>query len=454
MHYYRALRPGGLLSGVALAAEPDQPPRRVLSPRGDRGRARCSGPGRARRRRWLNHADRAERRQHRHRHHPARRLHRRPVAGRANARLLPPRAYPIHAGAGRQPSTPCTSDADVRHRRTRPTSPRSRKTSRPRPTTIRSSSIPPASARSRRRARIRRTPTTTRRSRMTLALIVLVALVRLPLLRRDGPSSAWRGGCRCPVLTPPVTYFSAIGMGFMLIEISQMQRLIILLGHPVVLAGRRAFHNSPFWRHRQRHDRCASGSAECGDRSSDRTRGHARGDRDIDPPWSTHMGPVEIDRHAHSHIDVASGASGVRHGNDVPARAQASGAVTGTIPFFWSANGITSMLASVLGMALSIEFGIAKTYALGTGAYAACALMTIVVAGRQTSRVGLFAARPVCPDAARPGRCGRAIDPAGAIRFTGHARARQSGRRITATPPPFDWLLRHSCRWLAAARFQ
>src|SRR5580704_7575479 len=34
-------------------------------------------------------------------------------------------------------------------------------------------------------------------------------------------------------LTPPVTYFSAIGMAFMLIEISQMQRLMVFLGHPV-----------------------------------------------------------------------------------------------------------------------------------------------------------------------------------------------------------------------------
>src|SRR5262245_53400539 len=34
-------------------------------------------------------------------------------------------------------------------------------------------------------------------------------------------------------LTPPVAYFSAIGMGFMLIEISQMQRLMVFLGHPV-----------------------------------------------------------------------------------------------------------------------------------------------------------------------------------------------------------------------------
>ena len=42
------------------------------------------------------------------------------------------------------------------------------------------------------------------------------------------------------------------------------------------------------------------------------------------------------------------------------------------LPFFWSANGITSMLASVLGMALSIEFGIAKTYAIGVAFYAVC----------------------------------------------------------------------------------
>jgi hypothetical protein len=47
------------------------------------------------------------------------------------------------------------------------------------------------------------------------------------------------------------------------------------------------------------------------------------------------------------------------------------------LPFFWSANGITSMLASVLGMALSIEFGIARTYALGTCLYVVCALMIV-----------------------------------------------------------------------------
>jgi hypothetical protein len=47
------------------------------------------------------------------------------------------------------------------------------------------------------------------------------------------------------------------------------------------------------------------------------------------------------------------------------------------LPFFWSANGITSMLASVLGMALSIEFGITRTYTIGACFYAVCAFMIV-----------------------------------------------------------------------------
>jgi hypothetical protein len=63
------------------------------------------------------------------------------------------------------------------------------------------------------------------------------------------------------------------------------------------------------------------------------------------------------------------------------------------LPFFWSANGITSMFASVLGMALSIEFGIAKTYALGACFYVVCALM--IVGSRKATRIDVPAAAPV-----------------------------------------------------------
>jgi hypothetical protein len=47
------------------------------------------------------------------------------------------------------------------------------------------------------------------------------------------------------------------------------------------------------------------------------------------------------------------------------------------------------MFASVLGMALSIEFGIARTYALGACFYVVCAVM--LVASRQASRTGVSA---------------------------------------------------------------
>jgi hypothetical protein len=66
---------------------------------------------------------------------------------------------------------------------------------------------------------------------------------------------------------------------------------------------------------------------------------------------------------------------------------------TGLLPFLWSANGTTSMLASVLGMALSIEFGIANTYALGVGFYVVCVAMIVV--SRQAKWISMSAAPPV-----------------------------------------------------------
>jgi hypothetical protein len=65
----------------------------------------------------------------------------------------------------------------------------------------------------------------------------------------------------------------------------------------------------------------------------------------------------------------------------------------GLLPFFWSTNGITSMLASVLGMALSIQFGIAKTYALGVCFYAVCAI--VIVASRRPDPIVTPATKPV-----------------------------------------------------------
>jgi hypothetical protein len=66
---------------------------------------------------------------------------------------------------------------------------------------------------------------------------------------------------------------------------------------------------------------------------------------------------------------------------------------TDLLPFFWSVNGITSMFASVLGMALSIEFGIARTYALGACFYVVCALMIAI--SRRAGQVSTSAAEAI-----------------------------------------------------------
>jgi hypothetical protein len=84
---------------------------------------------------------------------------------------------------------------------------------------------------------------------------------------------------------------------------------------------------------------------------------------------------------------------------------------SGLLPFFWSANGITSMFASVLGMALSIEYGIARTYALGVCLYVVCAVMFVGI--RQADPMGVSAARRVKePGSVRPDEAVAATAPA------------------------------------------
>ena len=184
-------------------------------------------------------------------------------------------------------------------------------------------------------------------------------------------------------LTPPVTYFSAIGMGFMLIEISQMQRLMVFLGHPVYGLTVVLFTLLIF---------SGIGSATVGGFAP---RPGAVIGRVVallttlmvagllTPLVTTWARSEATDmRILVSVLLLAPPAFCM--GMMFPLGLSIWRRHSELLPFFWSANGITSMLASVLGMALSIEFGIAKTYALGTCLYVVCAVM--IVRSRNTAR--------------------------------------------------------------------
>ena len=213
---------------------------------------------------------------------------------------------------------------------------------------------------------------------LTRALVVLTLFacgyyIILPFVRlaRRMPLS---------VLTPPVTYFSAIGMGFMLIEISQMQRLMVFLGHPVYSLGVVLFTILLFG---------GIGSATIGARPARQSAVIARvialvatlvATGILTPLVTTWARSESTDmRILVSMLLLAPPAFGM--GMMFPLGLNIWRRHSELLPFFWSANGITSMFASVLGMALSIEVGIANTYALGVCFYVVCAI--VIVANRQ-----------------------------------------------------------------------
>ena len=226
--------------------------------------------------------------------------------------------------------------------------------------------------------------------RMTLLLIVIalcacVYYVITPFVRlaKRMPLST---------LTPPVAYFCAIGVGFMLIEISQMQRLMVFLGHPVYGLGVVLVTILLF---------SGIGSATVGAHSP---RPRAVIARVIallitlvvagllTPLFTTWARSETTDmRILLSVLLLAPPAFCM--GMMFPLGLSIWRRHSELLPFFWSSNGITSMFASVLGMALSIEFGIAKTYALGVCFYIVCILMIVV--SRQANRMSASAARPV-----------------------------------------------------------
>jgi hypothetical protein len=173
-----------------------------------------------------------------------------------------------------------------------------------------------------------------------------------------------------------VGYFCAIGMGFMLIEISQMQRLMVFLGHPVYGLGVVLFTILLF---------SGFGSATVGANTPRLSAVIARVVAlltmlvlaGIFTPLLASWARSEATamRILLSVLLLAPPAFCM--GMMFPLGLSIWRRHSELLPFFWSANGITSMLASVLGMALSIEFGITRTYTIGACFYVVCAFMIV-----------------------------------------------------------------------------
>ncbi|MGY3441094.1 spermidine synthase [Bradyrhizobium sp. USDA 4473] len=199
---------------------------------------------------------------------------------------------------------------------------------------------------------------------------------------------------RTPVATlaPPVAYFAAIGFGFMLIEISQMQRLMVFLGHPVYGLSVVLFTILLF------------GGIGSGTVGATPARPAVLIVRLVTlvatlvavglltpsvTAWSR-SAPTEI-RILVSIALLAPPAFCM--GMMFPLGLGIWRRHEGLLPFFWSTNGITSMLASVLGMALSIQFGITATFAVGIGCYVVCAIM--ILGNRLSDSIAETALKPV-----------------------------------------------------------
>ncbi|HEV8199320.1 MAG TPA: hypothetical protein VGS03_04805 [Candidatus Polarisedimenticolia bacterium] len=176
---------------------------------------------------------------------------------------------------------------------------------------------------------------------------------------------------------PDLCYFAALGVGFMLVEIAQLQRLILLLGHPtlglaVVLfalllaggAGSLSIRDLP--------------AAELGRAAARRLAGLL-----VVLLVVGFATPFVVHRLAGATTPVRIGGAvalllplGFFMGMAFPLGMRlASARVPDSGPWFWAVNGAASVWGSVLATALSLAFGIGATFWFGTAAYATAAFL-------------------------------------------------------------------------------
>jgi hypothetical protein len=171
-------------------------------------------------------------------------------------------------------------------------------------------------------------------------------------------------------ILPHIGYFSAIGLGFMLIEISQMQRLMIFLGHPVfglsvvlftllLFGGLGSFTVSPKGENKSLWLRPLLLCLVLGITGL------------LTPTLTEQLKTHGIALRIVASIAILAPA-GFCMGMMFPLGMRMSRHYNALQPWLWSVNGATSAFASVLGMAISMEYGISAAYWCGVFCYAVC----------------------------------------------------------------------------------
>lgn len=216
---------------------------------------------------------------------------------------------------------------------------------------------------------------------VSLAVVtVTAAFVVLPLLLRT-KRGALKG------MLPFFVFFSGIGLGFLLIEIAQMQRLIIFLGHPTYALSVVLFSLLLF-----------SGLGSLASERLVKVNPHPRPTM-LWPFFvlllviaaSGFITPAAIDRFqsATTPLRILTATiillpMGLVMGVPFPVGMRAA-SISPTAPtvFLWGINGATSVTASVLAVAIALAWGISLAFWVGAGCYviAVSALAFVVFRG-------------------------------------------------------------------------
>ena len=185
---------------------------------------------------------------------------------------------------------------------------------------------------------------------------------------------------------PLLVFFASIGFGFMLIEVSQMQRLTIFLGHPTYALSVVLF------------SLLLSGGL--GSRLTESVRGPAVSRAGLVRLGSLLVVAVSFGILTPIAIRTFSGAgNAVRIGVAIAMLAplgvflgmafplgmkMAAGRWSRLTPWLWGVNGATSVSASVLAVVVALGWGISAAFWMGCACYAV-ALLGFVGAGRVRS---------------------------------------------------------------------